>query len=1462
MKISFKRPLAIILAAILIFAVMPCGMAFADSTDGYFYLTAATESKMIIAPVRVGYEEGMSIRDALIKSAYEFEGIEGGFISSVEGYVASFSLFYDGGEYDLDIDASKITAIAFMEKADSYSQELISLICLMGEYSQMDNNIHNYSPAKEVYEKALDDIRSAESENVKRLYEDLKKAVEDYEKIITGKKHSVTFNVTNDPSAKLSLLLTDEYGNSFSADSNTINVVAGNYSFSAKDGGFNRVEGKVNVSGDTSLDVKFPEGDWFGDIRILDEDKAAYEYVQDRSSHTAKYFIPDTATETDFYLNAQMGATPDVKNTKIYAVYVRCDTGLDKSNSSMGWESTTSSLAGLMSSGMDGITIPLEARYATEEYTQIQSYTLEFVRIPTLSSLKVMEGNTQILKGFSPNVNEYSVTTLADKIDIEYKTFGKDYSVTIDGSTAKTIDLTGKDSHKAKVEVKYKDVVNTYTVNITKVSSAKVTVKADSGVTFEIFNSEGSLVTGDGNLYKLVSGEEYYYVATKNKFFHTSQTFTAKDAVTLSVKTPETTDALKDFVIYNASSSTTRKPYSLDSAFSAADHEYVSIITDMTSSVYAQATPKDGYEVTAEFISQSPDAKNNGKKRSLIIDDVVSAKGSTTYFTNCIAKAGYSQDVSIRATKVSGGVKYYQDYVLTIKRSLNLDSLSPADDSILFMNQTNTAKVSYDYQIRDYYIFVPVGTPEIAFKGAFPNEKDTTDCCGGYYAVIGGKEYDDISDFSVPLSNTVMKEDITIKVCHEDDRSVSGTYTIHVTQQEPVTVQFTTSPSDAIVYVKNNITGKRIHDTDGKFSLNPGSVYTYTVTRNGYVGKTDKKYTAPLSDKVENVTLAKAKDSTFKVLDSWWSSFRADKNNNGIIDGRTPVSENETVLYWATKIGSGFDKNACGCPIIVDGYLYTYAGTTLYKVDTVSGEILATGQMDHASSFAVNPPTYADGMIFIGLAEGCVQAFSAETLESLWLYRDELGGQPNCNIYYHDGYIYTGFWRGENVEANYVCLSVTDEEPAKLKEEKLPTWTYTSKGGFYWAGAFVNDNFAIIGTDDGESGCTTGKARIVTFSTKTGKVIDEITMPNVGDIRSTIVYDAESDEYYFTSKGGYFYGLKVEASGNIKDESLRYIRLTNGKDIKTSPPMSTSSPAVYNKRAYIGVSGTSQFGAYSGHNITVLDLKNWQIAYTVPTQGYPQTSGIVSTAYEEEDGCVYVYFIDNYTPGKLRVISDKPNQTKPSSLIVETYIKGGKPEESQVGEVIFTPDGVQSQYAICSPIVDEYGTIYFKNDSAYLMAVGSTIEQIRIRDLPEKTSYDEGDIFDGEGMVVEAVYSNGLTRDITEYVTYSTHPLTADDTNFEIRFEHVMYQNKDNQPGSIYTAPIAFVELDITPTGPLVSPGACDLDADGMVDSDDLSAALMNYLLSGKGDVNEDGIVDSRDISQILRNYGKSSATN
>lgn len=512
-----------------------------------------------------------------------------------------------------------------------------------------------------------------------------------------------------------------------------------------------------------------------------------------------------------------------------------------------------------------------------------------------------------------------------------------------------------------------------------------------------------------------------------------------------------------------------------------------------------------------------------------------------------------------------------------------------------------------------------------------------------------------------------------------------------------------------------------------------------------------------------------------KVIKSDWTNFRGNSASNAITSSPVPTAASEAALLWATKSGSGYGGQAVGSPILVDGYLYYNQGKTINKMDAVSGEKVKSGKMVNNSSFSIVPPTYADGKIFVGLAGGIIQAFDAKTLKSLWVYTDKLGGQPNCPITYYDGYIYTGFWNSETRKANFVCVSVKDENTKKTTEAKKAKWTYTSKGGFYWAGAYVCKNFLLVGTDDGNDGYTEQTSKLLCLNPKTGKVLSKKTGLN-GDIRSNVSYDKATSRYYFTSKGGSFYSVKVSSKGKIS--GLKELKLGG---------MSTSTPAVYNGRAYVGVSGPGQFAKYNGHNITVIDLKGWEIAYRAYTMGYPQTSGLVYTG--AGDGYTYVYFFENMTPGKLRYIKDKPGLTE----VVDGVTENDGKKDWLCAPVLFTPQGSQAQYAICSPIVDEYGTIYFKNDSAQMMALGSKIEKITVSKAPKKTAYKEGETFDPTGMKVQAVLANGKKMDISQYVQYSADPLTTADSDVLIYYPNQMY-NDEEQLDTLYTT----VDIKVT----------------------------------------------------------------
>lgn len=573
----------------------------------------------------------------------------------------------------------------------------------------------------------------------------------------------------------------------------------------------------------------------------------------------------------------------------------------------------------------------------------------------------------------------------------------------------------------------------------------------------------------------------------------------------------------------------------------------------------------------------------------------------------------------------------------------------------------------------------------------------------------------------------------TITVSDAETGAVKTVYTYTVDTIGTYDVKITTNADGAQVRVYQGDTlvtpGK-----NGVYSLRTDKTYKYVVVAKGYVTKSGTITQPALTDGILTVTLSAVPAISLPDYKAFWPNFRGNDQNMAITNIKTPTGQidaetesSDVELLWASASGSGYGSDAVGSPIFVGGYMYAYAGTRLLKLDPATGETVASVNMVSNSDFAIIPPTYADGMIFVALKEGRVQAFRADTLESLWVYQDPLKGQSNSPITYSDGYVYVGFWNGESGAANFVCLTA-DYEGTSAKEA---LWRYTSDGGFYWAGAYANDKYVVVGTDDGQSGYTSQTAKLVVFDKRTGEIVDS-KEGYTGDIRSNIAY--ADGRVYFTSKGGYFYSEVLGADGKL-----------SGSQAIDLGGMSTSTPVVYNSRAYVGVAGTKgQFTPYSGHHIAVLDLNSWSVAYTATTQGYPQTSGLLST--NTEDGSVNVYFMDNYTPGVMRVINDSAGQTALKNGITEN----GK---SNCAPVVFKPEGPLAQYCICSPVVDEYGTLYFKNDSGNLIALTSAVKELVVAEAPESIDVDGNKVQVTGGKIV-AKLANGMERDVTKLVTY------------------------------------------------------------------------------------------------------------
>ena len=942
---------------------------------------------------------------------------------------------------------------------------------------------------------------------------------------------------------------------------------------------------------------------------------------------------------------------------------------------------------------------------------------------------------------------------------------GKDYSFTV--TIADDYEMEDNFVVKANGETLTAGESGSYTVeNVTAdltITVEGVVKKQAAGHAVTLTPGEGYTLTGEATA---EDGKDYTFTVTVSEGYDAAnmvvkvngEEVTAVDGIytvekvssDLTITVEGVTEAVQKTaglsVLKFGDTSTEAKAqmFQLIPAFDPAVKEYTVLVPDNSNMFYAWATKADDRSssttITAKWVNLNVDTE---KTQAL-----TSGKASGQNLAG-FAPTGTKVN-TMTVTVVDGDFK--DEYKLTsVRVAPSLTALSL--DGIRFAESFSATKTAY----------TATTAAESVTVAATPRDESYT------VTVNGG------SDTTVPLNLGENK----INVVVTNPGGYTNTYTITVTRLASIEVGFTVDPADAKVTVWDS-NKDRIAPTDGKYSVMADAEYTYLVQSDGYVSqKSSFKFS---ESSTIDITLAVATENPNldRSITAEWGNFRNGDNNLGITNAKTPYAPEDTELLWAVKHGTGWAA-APGSPIMVDGDIYTYSGSTIRRLNSMTGEVVTEGTMVDKSSYSIVPMTYGDGMVFVGLSGGKIQAFNAKTLESLWVYTDELGGQPNCPITYKDGYIYAGFWNSEDRNANFACINTVDEDHASATEVKYASWTYTRAGGFYWAGAYVTDKLAIVGTDDGASGYDTNGAALLVFDRFTGEKLD--THEGIrGDLRSNVSHDPESDRVFFTTKGGILGNAQIDwDTGKILDYKEVVIKDAQGN----ANAMSTCTPSVYNGRIYIGVAGTSQFGANSGHGIAVYNLNgdgSMTQAYVYAIVGYPQTSAMVSTAYSAEDGSVYIYLPYNYTPGGVSVLKDKPGQTAPVTTTGSGYSE------------VFTPVGPLAQYCICSTIADQYGTIYYKNDSCYMMAITSKIESLEITQYPTITENEDGSIT-VDGLKAVTKLKNGEERDVSNYVSVVKNEETGGYTvSYTYGFDNANYGLKT------VTAEIADYTVTI-PTG-------------------------------------------------------------
>ena len=387
------------------------------------------------------------------------------------------------------------------------------------------------------------------------------------------------------------------------------------------------------------------------------------------------------------------------------------------------------------------------------------------------------------------------------------------------------------------------------------------------------------------------------------------------------------------------------------------------------------------------------------------------------------------------------------------------------------------------------------------------------------------------------------------------------------------------------------------------------------------------------------IEVAQVPDSSDTVM------FQNNLYHTGVTSQAGPISDPE--LVWAVRTGY-MNSN----PLVFGDLLVSACSYNLSVHNRTTGEYIWS-TVTQAENLGT--ACYGNGTIFYPeSSRGELYAYDMKSGAPLWNLTG-LGGynsQLNTPVVYENHRIYFGTWNGK--PSAYYCYYDNGTE----------CWNYTGEG-YYFAGAAIIGDYLVFGGED---------MNLTSLNKNTGECVDEINVPNVfsipsgGQIKSSISYDENVGRCYFTTTSGYCCGIGFDkSSGSFVQADIASHNI--------GP--STSTPAIYNGRLYVGVG--KMFTSGGGPYLYCLNESDLSEIWKYTANGIIQSSPTVSTYYGNSTGDIYIYFTTNTKNGTVYCLRDSAGNTN----AVEAWH--------------WTPPESMQQYVLAGVVIKQ-GYLYFGNN--------------------------------------------------------------------------------------------------------------------------------------------------------------------
>lgn len=420
-------------------------------------------------------------------------------------------------------------------------------------------------------------------------------------------------------------------------------------------------------------------------------------------------------------------------------------------------------------------------------------------------------------------------------------------------------------------------------------------------------------------------------------------------------------------------------------------------------------------------------------------------------------------------------------------------------------------------------------------------------------------------------------------------------------------------------------------------------------------------------------------------IDVTWNGF-ANGSAGSATDALTPTTKTDTPS-WALNLLTEEQQKAgasasASDPIVANGKVYLVTGASVWggktwnavlnEIDSETGSVVRSLELGSSMDTTCRP-VIAQGIILIPLSGGYLQAVSAKTFETLW-YSDAFTNQNLSSL---------------TVDGDYVYINtLDDDQPGKdvqngtVKRINIHTGAVAGSasvtdGGFYWSGGLMVNGYYVVGGDYGQ---------VRVYSADLSKLVGSIKLSG-GNIRSALVLH-DGFVYAVTRDDGTLHKLTIGSDGSITEDSAVQFA-----------PYSTSTPVFSGKYAFICGATANNWTAKG--LLSIIDLSDMSVKQITKANGEElgfesKSTPLVST----HDGETYVYFTLNGAKGNW------PNYTSGGGVYM---YKLGDAEATEV----FVPGSGYANYCMASVVCDEFGNLYYTNDSGHLFCVKSQAHRVK-----------------------------------------------------------------------------------------------------------------------------------------------------